>query len=159
MDRKISYPPNPPLKHLPNPPSRAASIRRAIIWTTVHSFLVDFFTLWLPFLKGQGLYLPDGTRGLAGFCKNLAERYGIPILVVRAGWMVCYIGTVFCGLQGGWEMVRGLAIGSGVWIEEEWPELMQKPYLSASMTELWGKRYHQVSSHEALEEVEVSVAD
>lgn len=151
MDRKLNYPPNPPLKALPVLLSRAASIRRAIIWTTVHSFMVDFFTLWLPLLRGQGLYLPDGTRDLAGFCRILAGRYGIPVLVVRGGWMVCYIGTVFCGLQGGWEMVRGLAIGSGVWIEEEWPELMHKPYLSTSTTELWGKRYHQVSSCAVLE--------
>ena len=146
MDRKINYPPNPPLKPLHNPCSRTQSIIRAIIWSTTYSILVDFFTLWLPLLRHHGLYLSDGTRDFARFCDTLADKYGVPVLLVRAGFMGCYVGTVFCGIQGGWEVVRGLALGSGVWIEEEWPELMRSPQRSSSMTELWGKRYHQVSS-------------
>jgi hypothetical protein len=144
MDRKINYPPNPPLKSLPRPSGRAQCIRRAIIWSSIYSLLVDFFTMWLPLLRDQGLYLPDGSRDIAKFCEILASRYRLPVLAVRGGWMVCYVGTVFCGIQGGWEVIRGLGIGSGIWIEEEWPELMQRPYLSTSMIELWGRRYHQV---------------
>lgn len=145
MDRKINYPPNPPLDPLISPPARSQSVRRAVIWTIVYSILIDFFTLWLPLLSRHGLYRPDGTRDLARFCNILAAEYGMPAPLVRGGWMVCYTKTVFCGVQGGWEMFRGLAIGSGVWIEEEWPDLMLSPHLSTSMTELWGKRYHQVS--------------
>lgn len=145
VDRKTNYPPNLQLKPLRNPPIRTQAITRAIVWSSIYSILVDFFTLWLPLFKGHGLYLPDGTRDFSRFCIILSEKYGIPLLMVRAGWMICYTGTVLCGMQGGWEILRGLGVESGIWIEEEWPDLMDRPYLSTSMIELWGKRYHQVS--------------
>lgn len=144
-DRKINYPPNPPLQPSPQPAGRAQAIWRALRWTTVYSALVDLHTLPLPLLSHLGLYRPDDTRDFAHFCFILARRYTVPVVAVKALFMACYIGIIFCGIQAGWEVVRGLAIGSGFWIEEEWPEIMDKPYLSTSMIELWGKRYHQVS--------------
>lgn len=59
--------------------------------------------------------------------------------------MGCYAGTVFSGIQGGWEITKTIEVWSGIWAEEEWVEIMDRPYLSTSMLELWGKRYHQVS--------------
>lgn len=145
VDRKVNYRPNPPLKPLLNPTNRRQVILRCIAWTLIYSLLVDFFTLWLPLLGGHGLYRPDGARDFGRFCEILRHKYGLPASVFRAMFMICYIGTLFCGMQGGWEEVRGLAVGSGIWLEEEWPDLMNRPYLSTSMIELWGKRYHQVS--------------
>jgi hypothetical protein len=61
------------------------------------------------------------------------------------GLMGCYAGTVFCGVQGGRELLKILGVGSGLWAEEEWPAIMDRPQWSTSMIDLWGRRYHQVS--------------
>ena len=65
-------------------------------------------------------------------------------MLIRMGLFGCYAGTVFSGLQGGWEIAKFLGVGSGLWAEEEWVEIMNSPHLSTSMLELWGRRYHQV---------------
>jgi hypothetical protein len=44
-----------------------------------------------------------------------------------------------------WHISAILGIGSGVWVDEEWVELMDRPWKATSLSELWGKRYHQVS--------------
>jgi hypothetical protein len=66
-------------------------------------------------------------------------------MVIRIGLFGCYAGTVFSGLQGGWEIAKLIGVWSGIWAEEEWVEIMDRPHLSTSMLDLWGKRYHQVS--------------
>lgn len=41
------------------------------------------------------------------------------------------------------DTVSSLGIASGIWLPEEWPEIMDRPYLASSLNELWGKRWHQ----------------
>jgi hypothetical protein len=65
--------------------------------------------------------------------------------MVKMGWMMCYAATGFCGMQAGQEMAKVMGVASGIWAKEEWPDLMDRPYLATSMIEFWGKRYHQVS--------------
>ena len=55
---------------------------------------------------------------------------------------------MFSGLQGGWEITKFIGVGSGLWAEEEWVEIMDHPHLSTTMLELWGRRYHQVGPDE-----------
>lgn len=145
VDRKVNYPPNPPLKPSSRPPTRSQAALRCITWVSIYTILIDFFTLWQPLLKRHGLYRPDGSRDFAKFCEILRNKYGYPAWLFRAWFMVCFAGTIVCGMQAAWEEMRGLAVGSGVWIEEEWPDLMRRPYLATSMVDLWGRRYHQVS--------------
>lgn len=66
-------------------------------------------------------------------------------MVIRIGLFGCYAGTILSGIQGGWEIAKLIGVGSGVWAEEEWVEIMDRPHLSTSMLDLWGRRYHQVS--------------
>lgn len=53
------------------------------------------------------------------------------------------LGSYF-GMSLVWHPAAILAIVSGIWIPEEWPKVMNKPWMSTSLNELWGKRYHQV---------------
>jgi len=47
--------------------------------------------------------------------------------------------------MGTFHLFALLGVGSGVWIDEEWPEFMDEPWKADSVNDLWGKRYHQVS--------------
>jgi hypothetical protein len=150
-DRKLNYPPNPPRTHVGlGPGLRIEGIRDTIKSAFIHSLLVDLFTL-PTLLSHHGLYRPDGSRDFNQWLFTLSTSSGLPIpipvpmFMIKMGLMGCYAGTVFCGIQGGWEVLKILGVGSGVWAEEEWPAIMDRPQWSSSMIDLWGRRYHQVS--------------
>jgi hypothetical protein len=141
-DRKLNYSPNPV------PPRRQnRGLLDTIKWALIHSLLTDFFTLPV-LLRNHGLYNEDGTRDFKRWCTTLSAESGIPAVIIRIGLFGCYAGTVFNGLQGGWEIAKIIGVGSGAWAEEEWIEIMDRPHLSTSVLDLWGRRYHQVSSGE-----------
>ena len=50
-----------------------------------------------------------------------------------------------CGYYGDLSYVCVNWVGSGIWIDEEWPRFMDQPWRADSLNDLWGKRYHQVS--------------
>lgn len=56
-------------------------------------------------------------------------------------------------------MAKAFGVGSGIWLEEEWPKLLNRPYLSTSINEMWGKRYHQVSDTVTIHSVWVFITD
>lgn len=57
------------------------------------------------------------------------------------------VGAGICaGTMGTYHMFALIGVGSGVWIDEEWPRFMDQPWKSDSLNDLWGKRYHQVTS-------------
>jgi hypothetical protein len=140
MDRKINYPPNTPLRPLPLP-SKADSIRKSILRITALGLMVDICTLPIFLFKAQ-LYL-NGKRDFAHLCEVIGGK-GLGEVVVRFWWMVCFGVVMICGLEAGWEMGRIVGVGSGIWVEEEWPCLMNKPWGASSMSDFWGKRYHQL---------------
>jgi hypothetical protein len=144
MDRKINYPPNPPL---PLRPNTSFTIRKSLIRILTIGLLVDVCTLPIYLFRNHGLYRPDGSRSFARLCENMGGA-GINVAIVRFGWMVIYGTILLGGIQSGWEMARLVGIGSGVWLEEEWPEVLDRPWAASSMTDLWGRRYHQVSHDE-----------
>jgi hypothetical protein len=137
-DRKLNYSPNPPPHSRPK-----RGLNHTLKWAIIHSLLTDIFTL-PTLLTHLGLYNSDGTRDFQRWCITLGSVCGIPVILIKMGLIACYAGTVFSGLQGGWEIAQLIGVGSGVWAEEEWVEIMDKPHLSTSMLELWGRRYHQL---------------
>jgi hypothetical protein len=74
----------------------------------------------------------------------------VPELVVQIGATACLGLVTYHGIGSMWHISAILGIGSGVWVDEEWVELMDRPWMATSLSELWGKRYHQVS-HEGRE--------
>lgn len=52
--------------------------------------------------------------------------------------------AMFNGTAAIWHLYALLSIASGLYTSEEWPRLFHKPYLATSLSELWGKRYHQL---------------
>ena len=150
-DRKLNYSPNPIPRPHPRPTpniNKGLSLRDTLKWAIIHTILIDLFTL-PTLLRHHNLYNPDdngnGTRDFQRWCTALSSSVGLPVILVKMGLMGCYAGTVFCGLQGGWEIARLVGVGSGLWADEEWVGIMDRPHLSTSMLDLWGKRYHQVS--------------
>lgn len=145
-DRKLNYAPNPPLSLARSHEIQkdGTGIRSTVKWAFFHLLLVDLFTL--PTVFHQGLYRSDGSRDYQQWLISLSTATGLPMVMIKIGSMGCYAGTVFCGVQGGWEVLKILGVGSGLWVEEEWPAIMDRPQRSSSMIDLWGRRYHQVSS-------------
>jgi hypothetical protein len=61
------------------------------------------------------------------------------------GWMALAVGGATCvAMMATFHISALVGVGSGVWIDEEWPEFMDEPWKSDSLNDLWGKRYHQV---------------
>lgn len=75
--------------------------------------------------------------------KHLAKESGVPELGVK---LVLTIALSFCTHFGMTILFHGLAlmgIGLGLHLPEEWPDITDKPILSTSLNDLWGKRWHQ----------------
>jgi hypothetical protein len=75
------------------------------------------------------------------FCENM----GGGLWWVVWGWMALAVGGATCvAMMATFHISALVGVGSGVWIDEEWPEFMDEPWKSDSLNDLWGKRYHQV---------------
>lgn len=139
-DRQLNYSPNPP------PSPKKSALIQTFKSACIHSLLIDFFTLPIGYLRDYNLYNPDGTRDYKRWCATLSAEFGVPVIFIKMGLVGCYAGTIFSGLQGGWAIAKVIGVGSGLWAEEEWVDVMDSPHRSTSMIDLWGKRYHQVSN-------------
>lgn len=64
---------------------------------------------------------------------------------MQVGATACLGLVTYHGIGSMWHISAILGIGSGVWVDEEWVELMDRPWMASSLSELWGTRYHQVS--------------
>ena len=69
--------------------------------------------------------------------------HGIPILLTRTWVSVSFLMFLHSGMAIFWHSQVVLGLITGLWNGEEFPKLMNKPFLSTSISELWGKRYHQ----------------
>ncbi|ORY35824.1 hypothetical protein BCR39DRAFT_35392 [Naematelia encephala] len=119
---------------------------------SVHFLIYDMTTLPLALLAPDGV---GDTFGGGGdyelFLGEMRHKYGVPELLSRMIWTLELGFTVYNGMAVMYHGFAMFSIGSGVWCGEEWPKLMDKPWLSTSLSELWGKRWHQtlrVSRHD-----------
>jgi hypothetical protein len=75
------------------------------------------------------------------FCQNVGGDWW---WVVWA-WMALAVGgATRVAMMATFHLFALVGVGSGIWIDEEWPEFMDEPWKSDSLNDLWGKRYHQV---------------
>jgi hypothetical protein len=142
---KVNIPPRPPIKSKASQ-SQLSSRRETfcvhILWSIFHALLLDAFTLPICIL------FPPSFPTRAAFrahCSTLGLEWKLPYPVVIMLCAGLYGGTVYNGIMAGWCAAKAFGVGSAIWLEEEWPLLMDRPYLSTSLNEMWGKRYHQVS--------------
>jgi hypothetical protein len=112
-----------------------------------HLIVFDLATYPLFHLDPEGLGYPFGrTTDYHARVDALARRFGVPQAVVRAGLTI----NVGCGVYAAMgltaHMFASMAMVTGLWCGEELPGTMNKPFLATSLSEFWGRRYHQVST-------------
>lgn len=146
--RHINIPPNPPLKPGRNYiHSITHHLISGIIYTSLFDFCLYSTSRLLPhFFSIQSIPMDLGDLPTA--CKLLAKRYGDGFVPWWIFWAFCSaseLSAIGCAMQGTYHLTAFLGIGSGIYLDEEWPSLMNQPWRSDSLNDLWGKRYHQVS--------------
>jgi hypothetical protein len=111
--------------------------------------LMDLFIYTAYMLDPTGFGSPfpaqdrrQGRGDVVAFCAETAGTWwwflwGWMAFVIAAGTMVAMMGT--------YHMLAVVGVGSGIWIDEEWPPFMDAPWKADSLNDLWGHRYHQVS--------------
>ena len=73
----------------------------------------------------------------------LAKKSLEPSLLVRV-YLAAILGAGFyLMISIAHHAVACIGVLSGVWLPEEWPDIMDRPWLADSVNDLWGKRYHQ----------------
>jgi hypothetical protein len=113
-------------------------------------FLMDLFIYPLYMLDPTGFGSPcpipedraQGRGDIVAFC----------VKEVGSWWWALWIWLTFeiaaatmVAMMGTYHMLALIGVGSGIWLDEEWPQFMDAPWKSDSLNDLWGKRYHQVS--------------
>jgi hypothetical protein len=115
-----------------------------------HIVLMDLFIYSIYILDPTGFGSPSlirenrqqGRGDIVAFCVEVGGDWWLALwiwlaFVIAAATMVAMMGT--------YHMLAFLGVGSGIWIDEEWPAFMDAPWKADSLNDLWGKRYHQVS--------------
>lgn len=78
-------------------------------------------------------------------CRDLGKEYGLPVLAIRVFFTASFAAQPHYGVKGFWHMMGFLGTLSGVYLPEEFPQPTQWPFLSTSLNELWGKRWHKMN--------------
>lgn len=143
--RHVNMPPNPPLK-----PGRGylRSVLSHFAGLVLQITLMDLLLYPGYILDPTGLGSPNTPTtplDLVGFCfrpeRSIAAGLGLWV------WFAVALGLgIVCATMGCYHLFALIGIGSGVYLDEEWPRFMNQPWKAQSLNELWGKRYHQVSS-------------
>lgn len=118
------------------------------LWNVIfHLIALDLVTYAPYYLEPNGI---GAFRRVGGDYHLAIDKaalvFGLPKSVVQMGSAVILIRAIYDGILVAWHVNAFLGIGSGVWLPEEWPALMDRPWLASSVSEFWGKRYHKVSS-------------
>jgi len=149
--RHINIPPNPPL---PQRSKAGASGRGYFSSITYHATnmifhvtLMDLILYPAYLLDPTGLASPHpgGGGDIMAFCEQHGyERYWWLVWA----WLAFAVGAgTGVATMGTYHMFALIGVGSGIWIDEEWPRFMDQPWRADSLNDLWGKRYHQVCRH------------
>lgn len=92
---------------------------------------------------GVGSPYPGGGGDLGKFCARYGGGGKEWVVWV---WMILAAGVGMCvATMGTYHLFALFFVGSGIWIDEEFPRFMDQPWRADSLNDLWGKRYHQVS--------------
>ena len=139
--RHINMPPNPPIR-------AGRSYLRAVLYhlafAYIHLLFIDISTYPAYRLAPDSFGSPHLVGGDFGrWCTDLASSTGIPRPMIWSLWALNIAMTVYQGMASVSHTTALVAIASGVYLDEEWPKVLRKPWLSTSLNELWSKRYHQ----------------
>jgi hypothetical protein len=110
--------------------------------------IMDILLYPAYYLDPNGIGSPDNNGGdLTLFCKEVGGRGWWVVW----GWMGFAIASAtLVAMMGTYHMFALVGVASGIWIDEEWPELTDQAWKADSLNDLWGKRYHQVSHYNML---------
>lgn len=145
--RHVNMPPNPPL-------SKGRGYLHSVIYHLIgflfHTSMMDI-TLYPAFMvdpTGLGSTGPTGRRevvSLQGFCA-VSGRWGRALGFGCWFWFAfaVAVATIFA-MMGTYHLFALIGVGSGLYLDEEWPRFMVQPWKADSVNDLWGKRYHQAS--------------
>ena len=78
--------------------------------------------------------------------QTISQSLGVPRWVTIPAVVMSYATTTYLMMSLSCRLASILGIASGMWSAEEFPEMMDRPWVSSSLNELWGRRYHQVRS-------------
>lgn len=150
--RHIGLPPNAPLDAFqPRQTRLRASLNHAKS-ALVHYLVFDSIFHAVHAYAHDTLGNPHG-GSLEAFAQDIAQNYPwphVPLVVQRTVWELSAVGVAGIGIYQGmtylYHTFAALAIGLFGWQPEEWPPFYDKPWMATSLYELWGKRWHQVST-------------
>jgi hypothetical protein len=112
-----------------------------------HLIVFDLSTYPLFHLDPEGLGYPFGrTTDYDAGVDALARRFGVSRAVVRAGLTFNVGWGCYAAMAINAHLFATMGMVTGLWCGEEWPGTMNKPFLATSLSEFWGRRYHQVST-------------
>lgn len=80
------------------------------------------------------------------FCFGKEGRGGVGGLGLWIWFAFALGASTMVAMQGTYHLFALLGVGSGIYLDEEWPRFMDRPWKADSLNDLWGKRYHQVST-------------
>lgn len=141
--RHINMAPNPRLR--PSSRSYLRSSAHHLGWMGFHLVMLDLNTYVAYRLAPETFGSPHMVGGdFSAWCGDLARVTGIPKPLVRLFWTLNLAHTNCQGLCCSWHILAVVGVATGVYLDEEWPKIMRKPFLSTSLNELWGTRYHQI---------------
>ena len=77
------------------------------------------------------------------WCAELANAWGVLTVLVRYFWTITLAMITYQGMCCVFHMSAVVGIGSGLYIDEEYPKFADKPWMSTSLNEFWSKRWQQ----------------
>ncbi|ORX35132.1 hypothetical protein BD324DRAFT_633989 [Kockovaella imperatae] len=101
--------------------------------------------VYLVYLFSGATYSAAPATDLYTRMQDFQRHSGIPPAITRTLFAVNIMIMIKLGLEIVWHASAVLMIGSGLWNGEEFPRLINSPLKSTSLTEFWGKRYHQLN--------------
>lgn len=143
--RHINMPPNPPLTQSQRGWPRA--VLSHLGGFMLHIGLMDLVLYPIHHLDPYGLGSaepPQKPNDLVGFCVERAGGGYAWVIWWLAFAVALGVAMVFA-MIGTYHLFAFLGIASGLYLDEEWPAFTDSPFVSDSLNDLWGKRYHQVS--------------
>lgn len=113
----------------------------------VYILAIDLFTYPIYRLDPDNLGRPwsigDAHDWAAGLT-TMAQKTGLPGWVVGVLVTLNYGWLIYLSMYCMWHMLAFIGCATGLYADDEFPPLMDAPWMAQSQNELWSKRYHQV---------------